>query len=223
MMVGATSWQIRGTYLDNVKLIANELDFCELLVYTWDLPTEKLLSKEMADIIQKTPISVHLPTDTLDNVKQAIAFFEDFECLNLTVHPFADFKGLADFYFDYSSGSCSNKLSLENLEDKLFNEFTDYLDQDKEKLNITMDYGHLLYTGDSVEAFYNEYASQICEIHFHGANQDKAHIYPDRASLEGFQRFMTTHDFHEALPICVELFHWPETNKLVKELKTHAG
>ncbi|MEA1885398.1 MAG: hypothetical protein U9N62_12920 [Thermotogota bacterium] len=222
MMVGATSWQIRGTYLDNVKLIANDLDFCELLVYTWDLPTEELLTKEIEAIIQKTTISVHLPTDALDNVKQAVAFFEGFDCLNLTVHPFAEFKRLADFYFDYSTGSSSNNLSLENLEDNMFNKFTDYLGQDKEKLNITMDYGHLLYTRDSLEAFYNEYASQICEIHFHGANQEKAHVYPDKASLEGFQTFMKTHDFPEALPICVELFHWPETKQLVKELKTYA-
>src|SRR6056297_2735095 len=223
MIVGASSWQIRGTYLDNVKLIADDLDFCELLVYTWDLPTEKLLLKEMEAIVQKTPISVHLPTDTLENVKQAVVFFEDFDCLNLTLHPFADFKALADFYFDDATDSSSNRLCLENLEDNLFKEFTDYLGQEKEKLAITMDYGHLLYTGDSVEPFYNAYASQIHEIHFHGTNQNKAHIYPDKATLVGFQTFMKTHDFPEKLLICVELFHWPETNKLVKELKTHAG
>ncbi len=223
MMVGATSWQIQGTYLDNVKLIAKDLDFCELLVYTWDLPTEELLIKEMETIIQKTPISVHLPTDTLENVKQAVAFFADFDCLNLTVHPFADFKGLADFYFDDATGSSSNRLCLENLEDHLFHDFADYLGQDKNKLAITMDYGHLLFTGDSAEAFYNEYPSQIFEIHFHGANQDKAHIYPDKVALEDFQAFMKTHDFPEQIPICVELFHWPETNKLVKELKANVG
>src|SRR6056297_236003 len=109
MIVGASSWQIRGTYLDNVNLIANELDFCELLVYTWDLPTEELLLKEMEAIVQKTPISVHLPTDTLENVKQAVAFFEVFECINLTLHPFADFKELADFYFD-ATGNDTNRL-----------------------------------------------------------------------------------------------------------------
>jgi len=223
MIVGATSWQIRGTYLDNVKLIANHLDCCELLVYTWDLPTEELLIKEMGAIIQQTPISIHLPTDTLENVKCAVAFFEKFNCLNLTVHPFADFKGLADFYFNHVANRSNNKLCLENLEDNTFNEFMNYVGQEKEKLTITMDYGHLLYTGESVDAFYNEYAPQIREIHFHGANQDKAHIYPDKTSLETFQKFITTHDFPESLPVCVELFHWPETKQLVKALKTHAG
>lgn len=58
-----------------------------------------------------------------------------------------------------------------------------------------------MYTGDSVEAFYNEYASQINEIHFFGANHDKAHIYPDKATLEGFQSFMKTHDFPKKLPV----------------------
>ncbi|MEA1884665.1 MAG: hypothetical protein U9N62_09125 [Thermotogota bacterium] len=127
MKVGATSWQIRGTYLENVQLIADDLDFCELLVYTWDLPTEELLIKEMEGIINQTTISVHLPTDTLENVKQAVLFFEEFDCLNLTVHPFADFKGLADYYFEYTEHSVKNRLSLENLEDHTFKEFTDYL------------------------------------------------------------------------------------------------
>lgn len=223
MIVGATSWQIRGTYLENVDLIADDLDFCELLVYTWDLPTEELLIKEMESIINKTTISVHLPTDTLENVKKAVAFFEPFDCHNLTIHPFADFKGLADYYFEYSMSSAKTRLSLENLEDNMFKAFTDYLGKNKKKLSITMDYGHLLYTGESPESFYTGYASQISEIHFHGANKEKAHIYPDKALLEGFQKFIKTHDLPEQIPVCVELFHWTETQKLVKELKSYAG
>ena len=223
MRVGATSWQIRGTYLDNVRLIGNDLDFCELLVYTWDLSTEELLIKEMEEIIKRTPISVHLPTDTIENVKQAVSFFEQYDCLNLTVHPFEDFKKLADYYFDYSQSSAKNPLSLENLENSLFSEFTAYLSEDRKKLAITMDYGHLLYTGESIEGFYSQYASQIREIHFHGANHDNAHVYPDKKSLEGFRHFVKHHEELENTPICVELFHWPDTITLVKELKAYAG
>ena len=223
MMVGATSWQIRGTYLDNVHVISDDLDFCELLVYTWDISTEELLIKEMDAITQKTTISVHLPTDTLENVKQAVSFFEAFNCLNLTVHPFADFKGLANYYFHYTQNSPKNRLSLENLEDNLFMEFTNYLGKEKNKLAITMDYGHLLYTGDSVEHFYNKFGPQIREIHFHGADKNNAHIYPNKESLEGFVQFIKRHEELEKTPVCIELFHWPQTQQLVKELKAYAG
>lgn len=217
MIIGATSWQIRGTYLENVEHIQDELGFCELLVYTWDKDTRSLLSKEIERILKITEISVHMPTDNLENCKRAFDFFKDMDCINMTLHPFDNFKKLADFYFRCLEHT--KNISVENLENNLFYEFGDYLKNEMEKVFITMDYGHLLFDKRSIEAFYNKYGKRIKEIHFHGANEKKAHVYPDKKTISDFKQFIEDRDFVDDIPVCIELFEWEETKRLVEELK----
>ena len=120
MIIGATSWQIRGTYLENVEHIKDELEFCELLVYTWNKNTSDLLEKEIKKILKLIDISVHLPTDTLENARKAFEFFKEFKCINMTLHPFVNFKKLADFYFTTLADNPGISMTLENLENDLF-------------------------------------------------------------------------------------------------------
>ncbi len=220
MIIGATSWQIPGTYLENVEHIKDELSFCELLVYTWDKDTSDLLEKEIKQILELSEISIHLPTDNLENAKIAINFFKDFKCINMTLHPFENFKKLADFYFNTLEENEDISLTIENLENELFFDFMEYLNEESKNVFITMDYGHLLLENRSINSFYRKYAKQIKEIHFHGADTKKAHIYPTKETLDGFRKFIRDNKFPHDFPVCIELFQWEETSKLVKELKT---
>ncbi len=220
MMIGATSWQIRGTYLENVEHIKDQLEFCELLVYTWNKTTSDLLQKEIEKILELTNISVHLPTDNLENAKIAFDFFKDFECINMTLHPFVNFKKLADFYFTTMEDNKGASISIENLENDLFFDFVDYLKDESDNLLITMDYGHLLFEKRSISEFYKRFCDGIKEIHFHGADEKKAHIYPTKQEIADFKTFITKHPLLQNIPVCIELFKWGETSKLVRELKS---
>ena len=46
MILGATSWQVPGTYLDNVRLLVEHAAFSELLVYTWNDELQSMLERE---------------------------------------------------------------------------------------------------------------------------------------------------------------------------------
>lgn len=219
MIIGATSWQIRGTYLENVEHIKDELSFCELLVYTWNKNTSDLLEKEIQRIMGLTEISVHLPTDTLENAKIAFDFFKNFKCINMTLHPFVNFKKLADFYFRTLEENKGVSITIENLENDLFFDFMEYLKEESKNVFITMDYGHLLFEKRSIKSFYKKYAEQIKEIHFHGADLKKAHIYPTEKTIDEFKKFIHDNKIPDNFPVCIELFKWEETSKLVKELK----
>lgn len=217
MLIGATSWQINGSYLKNIEQIGKDIQFCELLVYTWNTNTEKILSKEMDEIQKRSKITIHLPTDKLENVKNAYEFFKDKDYLNITLHPFMNFKQFADFYFSISEKE--RKISIENPENDIFFEFCDYLKHKSKNIYITMDYGHLLLDKRSITRFYKRFSNQITEIHFHGTNGKKSHCYPDQKTIKGFKKLMREKDFSSDFPVCIELFNLDETKRLVADLK----
>jgi len=219
MLIGATSWQINGSFLENVEHIGDNIQFCELLIYTWNKRTEEILSREIDEITKRSKITLHLPTDKLENVKAAYEFFKDHDYLNMTLHPFINFKQFADFYFSISEEEDNGKISIENPENDIFFEFCDYLKKETANIFVTMDYGHLLLDKRSVTNFYNSFPEQITEIHFHGANDKKSHCYPDRRTVEDFKKFMKEKKIATDLPVCIELFNLEETKRLAAVLK----
>jgi len=219
MMIGATSWQISGSYIKNLEHTGENIQFCELLVYTWSKNTEKILTKEIDEIQKKTMITIHLPTDKFDNVKNAYAFFKDQDYINMTLHPFINFKEFADFYFSICEEEKDRKISIENPENDLFFEFCDYLKKDSKNIYITMDYGHLLLDKRSIARFYKRFSDQITEIHFHGANEKKSHCYPDQKTIKAFKKFMKETELGPDFPVCIELFNMAETKRLAADLK----
>ena len=219
MLIGATSWQINGSYLENVEHIGKNIQFCELLVYTWNKKTEEILSNEIDKIKKKTKLTLHLPTDRLENVKRAYEFFKDQDFLNMTLHPFVNFKQFADFYFSISESENHGKISIENPENDMFFEFCDYLKEETSKIFITMDYGHLFLDKRSVSGFYERFSEQITEIHFHGANEKKSHCYPDHKTIDDFKIFLKEKKFSPNFPVCIELFNLEDTKRLAEELK----
>ncbi len=220
MLIGATSWQINGSYLENVEHIGKNIQFCELLIYTWNKRTEEILSREIDKITNKTKITLHLPTDKLENVKAAYEFFKDQDYFHITLHPFINFKQFADFYFSISEGVENGEISIENPENDIFFEFCDYLKEEAANIYVTMDYGHLLLDKRSVNTFYKRFSNQITEIHFHGANDKKSHCYPDQKTIDDFTKFMEDNKFGTDFPVCIELFNMEDTKRLAEDLKS---
>ena len=140
-MIGVTSWQVPGNYLENIKIFKDNVDFTELLIYTWNDEVKELLDKEIPEILKIMKISVHLPTDTLDNTLQAMYYFKNIDVFAFTMHPFGDIKEFKKV-FEEGKKLYGEKLCIENLEDGNFNRY--YRAISTLKPSITMDYGHLL-------------------------------------------------------------------------------
>ncbi len=213
--IGATSWQFPGTYLDNVRVISKDLDFVELLVYTWDEDTKNLLETEIEDILEMTEISVHLPTDNLENVKQAVDFFVKYDVCNMTLHPLKPFEELAKWYFYELKEKCRSRISIENLENEDFYEFIDIYAGETEKTKITMDFGHLVLKRKNPREFYKKYFNIISEIHFHGVKNGKDHSMPSDETFEEFRNIVGNGD----VPVCIETFDWEITSEIARRLK----
>lgn len=216
MIIGVTSWQIPGTYLENVKLIHKDLDFIELLVYTWDKNTKELLDTELQEIDGLTRISVHLPTDSLDNIDRAIDYFADKNIYRLTMHPFDTVMKMRTVLAK-GFGNFGNRFCLENLENALFYEL--YTEIKDIPFSVTMDYGHLMLRGKSPEEFIDNYGTRINEIHYHGLNGEKDHTKPGDEQIEVFCELYRKNFKDRDIPVCVELFNWEETSKVIGELR----
>jgi len=215
MIVGMTSWQKPGTYLENVEILHDFADFVELLVYTWDKTTKNTLEKEIDKIQKKTKFSVHLPTDTLENCKKAIEYFSNKNPYRLTIHPFGDKKEFRKV-IEKGIDLVGEKLCLENLENNDFFDYHNFV-EDLE-VSITMDYGHLLIIKKNPQEFYEKYADQIKEIHYHGVISEKGHVFPEEKQIEDFKNFYNK-NFEKDIPVCIELFELDDTKKVFEKLK----
>ena len=215
MIVGMTSWQKPGTYLENVEILHEFADFIELLVYTWDDTTKETLDKEIEKIQKKSKYSVHLPTDTLENCKKAIEYFSDKDPYRLTIHPFGDKEEFREV-IEKGIELVGEKLCLENLENDAFYDFYEIV-KDLE-VSITMDYGHLLMVKENPQKFYERYSEQIKEIHYHGVVETKGHVLPGERQLNDFIKFYDN-NFEKNVPICIELFELKDTIKVFERLK----
>ncbi|MFZ2414075.1 MAG: hypothetical protein WAW16_07645, partial [Candidatus Cryosericum sp.] len=115
MNLGATSWQVPGSYLDNARLLAGRAAFSELLVYTWNDELRSMLEREWDDMGQLLELSVHLPADTLEHAEGALRFFSGRNVLRYTLHPVADASALRRFLVS-AVDLVGDRLCLENLE-----------------------------------------------------------------------------------------------------------
>lgn len=98
-LVGTTSWLVPGTYYENARLVAQSLNFVELLVYQWDRETKALFDSEKEKLISLHErygliYTVHLPTNDFEEVLKAYDYFERLSCklsvVNYILHPYAD-------------------------------------------------------------------------------------------------------------------------------------
>jgi len=213
VIIGTTSWQVPGTYLENCDILKKSVDFVELLIYSWDDDIKELIQKEIDSIESQVKYSVHLPTNTLEHIKSAGEFFSSKKSFNMVMHPLGDLEEFRKVFL-YLKKKSSDKISLENLENDKFEIYYEKIKDLNPK--ITMDYGHLILKEKSPENFIKNY-SNICEIHFHGVVNNKDHSEPSIDQIKIFKNFYSK--YFKDIPICVETFKLEKTLNTIKELK----
>lgn len=216
MILGATSWQVPGTYLDNVRLLAGHAAFSELLIYTWNDELQSMLEQEWDDMSELIELSVHLPADSLEHAAGALRFFSSRKALRYTMHPVLDVPALREFL---RSGVelVGERLCLENLENDVFETVMPRVKDIP--FSITMDYGHLLFTHASADRFVDAWGTRVQEAHFHGYDGINCHIEPDEGTLSTFGSLMKSRFGDRAdVPVCVETFDWSVTLGILETL-----
>uniref|UniRef100_A0A7C5U5Y5 Sugar phosphate isomerase/epimerase n=1 Tax=Fervidobacterium nodosum TaxID=2424 RepID=A0A7C5U5Y5_9BACT len=188
-LIGTTSWLVPGTYYENARLVAQFVDFVELLVYTWDSDTKNLLESELPKLNHLTEVyglkyTVHLPTDNFENVKKALDFLEGkLEIINYVVHPYVS-NEFEEFLRTFE------KVSVENLKERVY-----YSDR------MVIDIGHHL-TGEKVEL---NKVKKITEIHLMGVKDGKDHLSIDEKTLSTLHDILGDELFDIEL-LCFEIF-----------------
>lgn len=221
MILGATSWQVPGTYLDNVRLLSEHAAFSELLVYTWNEEIQSTLEQDWDDMCGLLTLSVHLPADSLEHAADALRFFSGRSVLRYTIHPVMDVPALRKFL---SSGMelAGERLCLENLENDVFETVMPSVGDIP--FSITMDYGHLLFTHRSPDRFVDAWGARVQEIHFHGYDGVDCHVEPDEDTLSAFGSFMESRFGGRVdVPVCVETFDWSVTLDILEALTPHTA
>ena len=90
MKLGTTSWLTGENFLDNARLVEGQVDFVELLVYTWDREMRGKVGSWLDGLAAlDLAYTVHLPTDEAAGALAAARFFAEsgFPLLNMTLHP----------------------------------------------------------------------------------------------------------------------------------------
>lgn len=191
-MIGTTSWLVPGTYYENARLVAQIVDFVELLVYTWDWETQMLLTKEIDKLNKLTEIyglkyTVHLPTDSVENVKNAYSFLNGkLDILNFVVHPFDNYEFL-EIIENY------HNVSVENLKEQVYYHKRFVYDIGHSVLGIKPELSKILENG------------KITELHLMGIKDGKDHLEVDLSNLDTLYRELGDLTFSTSL-ICFEVF-----------------
>lgn len=187
--VGTTSWLVPGTYYENARLVAQLVDFVELLVYRWDEPTQELLSAEIERLRSLSHryglrYTVHLPTDSFDEVLEVVEFFDSkLGVLNYVIHPYDD-ERFAKFV------KAHKNIAVENLAEKFY-----VHDQ------TVFDVGHHL-TGMRVDG---KFLENVVELHLMGVRDGEDHLELDETTLERVWEVLGEKVFEIPL-VCFEIF-----------------
>lgn len=166
-LIGTTSWLVPGTYYENARLVAQIVDFVELLVYTWDEKTIQLIHSEIDKLNSLTEkfdlfYTVHLPTDNAENAISAYDYFSKskLKILNYVLHPM---DGAQNLLYKHAK-----QISLENLKEKI-----------EYHQNMTFDVGHHILG----KKFPREFVKNVKEIHLMGVTENKDHLRLNERAL----------------------------------------
>jgi hypothetical protein len=175
------SWVTPGTYLDNVRYVDQfpEIDGIELLFYYCDEATLQLFRGErdrIAAYRRRFSFSVHLPDAITPSHEELVALTDDL-AERYIVHPPPESGSGCDSLETFISlvtdwrARYGDRFILENLIDRNMGVCLEQL----EDIPVCLDTGHLLLSGQSVEAFLRELGSRIREIHLHGVRDGQDH------------------------------------------------
>lgn len=203
-LIGTTSWLIPGTYYENACIVSEIVDFVELLVFTWDEETKKLLSSEVKKLSSLTErhgllYTVHLPTDNIENVKEAYSFLSKsgLKIINYVLHPITG--------IDILLSKHGSDISLENLKERVvFHE------------NLTLDIGHHL-LGEKLP---RKYIKKVKEVHLMGVSEREDHLKLNEEALHELNKIFNG-NIREIPMICLEIFNLNDMLESIALLKRH--
>ncbi|MBM9536906.1 hypothetical protein [Desulfobulbus alkaliphilus] len=193
MKLGTTSWLIGENFLDNARLVAGQVDFVELLVYTWDRDMRaKVISWLEPLAALDLEYTVHLPTDSAEKALAAALFFQEsgFPLLNMTLHPFPGWQQLP----------WPSLVAVENLIDRI--EFHP---------RFTYDLTHSL-LGITLPDHYHPH---IVELHLSGTDGHVDHLALDATTLRYALPYLT-----KEMLVCIEIFNPRQALDAVEMLRT---
>lgn len=205
MNIGSVSWVVPGTYLENARVLEKHVDFVELLVYTWNNELASMLEAELTGMAALDLFyTVHMPTDTIENCRNAYNFFKEhnFPIRNHTLHPLQGWQ-------DFITGKTD--ITLENL-----------IERWPAWKHMTLDIGHLMLAADS-DFLKQPVLRSIPEVHLHGVRGNKDHCALNKRSLRCLEQSFkdAPHLFNtDELLLNFEIFDLDQLKKSLSLLDT---
>jgi hypothetical protein len=195
MKLGTTSWLTGENFLDNARLVEGQVDFVELLVYTWDRAMQAKVVSWLDGLAGlDLEYTVHLPTDRVEHALAAAQFFaaSHFPLLNMTLHPLSGWQQIA----------WPELMALENLTNRV--EFHP---------RLTFDLSHSL-LGRPLP---DHYHSHVVELHLSGTDGRIDHLPLDHTTLHAALPHL-----RGKMLVCFEIFSVDDALAAVNQVRTLA-
>jgi hypothetical protein len=192
MKLGTTSWLTGEDFLDNARLVEGQVDFVELLVYTWDREMRRKVDSWLDGLAAlNLEYTVHLPTDGIAGALGAARFFAEsgFPLLNMTLHPLPGWREV----------EWPPLVAMENLIDRV--EFHP---------RYTFDLTHSLLGKPLPDSF----RPHIVELHLSGTDGRIDHLPLDEQTL---QRAVSYLD--KEMLVCFEIFDLEDALRAVDRVR----
>ena len=219
MILSTPSYVIPGTYLENVRFIAEkpEIQSVELLFFIFDQETEELFDREAAEIKKFSKalgFTVHMPDELMARHEKLIDMTAEFARHYVIHPPERDRDGFLAL-LDEWTGRYGRKFLLENLIGREF----DTLLRDLPSFHVCCDTGHLLVRGERPHQFLETYDSRLREVHLHGLEDGWDHK-PFAGSLSWFVEIVPFLKNFQG--ICnLEVFSYADVETILDSLKYH--
>jgi hypothetical protein len=192
MKLGTTSWLTGENFLDNARLVEGQVDFVELLVYTWDRSTRAKVGSWLDGLAAlDLEYTVHLPTDRAANALAAAEFFaaSGFPLLNMTLHPLPGWREV----------EWPPLVAMENLIDRV--EFHP---------RFTFDLTHSL-LGKPLPGHFHPH---IVELHLSGTDGRTDHLPLDEKTLQRAVPYLD-----KEMLVCFEIFDLEDALRAVDRVR----
>jgi hypothetical protein len=215
------SWVIPGTYLENLKFLADksEISGVELLFFLYDQEVKTLLEGEWEGILgyrSRFSFTAHLPDPLKCEHRELVERLSPV-VRHFVVHPGSDAETFAGLLSSWTREGLGPFL-VENTRPGKLEALLPYLG---DEIKICMDTGHLLLEGQRPAAFFRRHGQRILELHLHGLDREKAAVdgrLPDHRPVRCGEPWL-----EELVPLLagfegvlnVEVFSWEEARESI--------
>ena len=211
--LGTTSFIYPAGYYENARRLAPFLDEIELILFESRALPEPLEIRRLASLASGYGLkyNVHLPLDVFlgsadsgerrRSVQVLLEIFDlaaPLEPTSWTLHVNSGHTGFSSTGLKdwqgraaesirqlQKSGICAERLAIENLDDPVA-----WMEAVREAvdLNVCMDIGHLIVSGNDPISFFDRHRDRIIMIHLHGVAAGRDHQSLDRLPSEELAR-----------------------------------